>query len=309
MDKETNLLGEYLRARRELVTPEQAGIPVLGQRRVPGLRREEVAMLAGISAEYYLRLEQGRDRNPSVQVLQAIARVLRLDDDGYLLGLAADRPRRRNRRPRREAVPPSTARLVGELDLPAFVEGRYLDVLAANPLATAFSPRLAVGRNRLRDVFLDEAEAAMFPYWERTTAALVASFRNSVGTDADDPRVIELVGELSVSSPHFRRLWARHDAGNRRTTASLTFDHPQVGPITLDREKLLVNGTDGIMLVIYHAERGTESAEKLGLLASMSLRPDDPRENGDRRENGGPDGTGAAHGTGGEAAPAGSETP
>ncbi|MCO5975053.1 helix-turn-helix domain-containing protein [Actinoallomurus soli] len=276
MDREPNLLGEYLRARRELVTPEQAGIPVLGQRRVPGLRREEVAMLAGISAEYYLRLEQGRDRNPSVQVLQAIARVLHLDDDTYLLSLVAGRPRRRNRRPRREVVPSSTARLVETLGLPAFVEGRYLDVLVANPLATAFSPRLTTGRNRLRDLFLDKAEAAMFPAWEQTTAGLVASFRNSVGTDADDPRVIELVGELSVASPHFRRLWARHDAGNRRTTATITFAHPQLGAITLDREKLLVNGTDGIMLVIYHPEPGSESADKLSLLASASLQPATP---------------------------------
>ncbi|MEW2545280.1 helix-turn-helix transcriptional regulator [Streptomyces sp. NPDC047002] len=273
MDKEPNLLGEYLRARRELVTPEQAGIPVLGPRRVPGLRREEVAMLSGISAEYYLRLEQGRDRNPSVQVLESVARVLRLDDTTYLLGLVGGRPRRRRRRPQHETVPPGTAGLVRSLDLPAFVEGRYLDVLAANPLATAFSPRLVPGRNRLRDVFLDEAEAAMFPEWERTTAGLVAGFRNAVGTDADDPRVIGLVGELSVASARFRTLWARHDAGNRRTSATLTFAHPQLGPVTLGREKLLVNGTDGIMLVIYHPEPGSESADKLALLASASLKP------------------------------------
>ncbi|MEV7087923.1 helix-turn-helix transcriptional regulator [Streptomyces sp. NPDC093085] len=273
MGEKTNLLGEYLRARRDLVTPEQAGIPVLGARRVPGLRREEVAMLSGISAEYYLRLEQGRDRHPSVQVLQSIARTLLIEDETYLLGLVAVRPRRRSRRPRRETVPPSTARLVHTLNLPAFVEGRYLDVLAANALASAFSPRLAVGRNRLRDVFLDEAEAAMFPAWEGTTAGLVASFRNSVGTDADDPRVIELVGELSVASPQFRRLWARHDAGNPRTSATITFDHPQLGPVTLDREKLLINGTDGIMLVIYHPDPGSPSAEKLGLLASAALGP------------------------------------
>jgi transcriptional regulator with XRE-family HTH domain len=273
MSEEPNLLGEYLRARRELVTPEQVGIPVNGRRRVPGLRREEVAMLSGISAEYYLRLEQGRDRHPSVQVLQSIARVLQLDDDAYLLGLAADKPRRARRRPQREVVPPSIVRLVHALGLPSFVEGRYLDVLAANRWATAFSPRLTPGRNRLRDVFLDQAEAAMFPHWERTTAGLVASFRNSVGTDADDPRVVELVGELSVASPRFRQLWARHDVGTRPTAVSMTFEHPQVGPITLDREKLLLNGTNGMMLVIYHAEPGSDSADKLSLLASASLTP------------------------------------
>src|SRR6266568_4022694 len=107
MTVDANTLGEYLRARRELVTPDSVGLPQLGFRRVPGLRREEVAMLAGISADYYLRLEQGRDRNPSVQVLESLARVLRLDETGtaYLLGLAAEKPRRARRRPRRELVP------------------------------------------------------------------------------------------------------------------------------------------------------------------------------------------------------------
>ena len=278
MSEEPNLLGEYLRARRELVTPEDVGIPVIGRRRVPGLRREEVAMLSGISAEYYLRLEQGRDRHPSVQVLQSIARVLQLDDDTYLLSLAADKPRRARRRPQREVVPPSIVRLIHTLNLPSFVEGRYLDVLAANQWATAFSPRLAPGRNRLKDVFLDQAEAAMFPHWERTAAGLLASFRNSVGTDADDPRVVELVGELSVASPLFRQLWARHDVGTRRTAVAITFEHPQVGPITLDREKLLLNGANGMMLVIYHPEPGSDSAEKLSLLASASLTPAAPAD-------------------------------
>ncbi|MFD3603851.1 helix-turn-helix domain-containing protein, partial [Streptomyces sp. NPDC058656] len=159
-----NLLGDYVRARRELVTPEQVGIPAMGVRRVPGLRREEVAMLAGISADYYLRLEQGRDRNPSVQVLESLARVLRLDDDAtaYLLRLGADRTRRRQRRRRKETVPPGIAKLVAMLPLPATVEGRYFDVLAANALATALSPRLVVGANRLRDVFLDPAEQALY---------------------------------------------------------------------------------------------------------------------------------------------------
>nr|GID90498.1 hypothetical protein Ade03nite_94220 [Actinoplanes derwentensis] len=118
----------------------------------------------------------------------------------YLMGLAAPQ-RRRARRPRRENVPSGTAKLLRALPLPAFVEGRYLDVLAANPLAGALSPRLVTGGNRLRDVFLDPAEQAMFPDWERAAAALVAGFRDSVGTDTGDPRCIELVGELSLASP------------------------------------------------------------------------------------------------------------
>jgi transcriptional regulator with XRE-family HTH domain len=266
---EPNTLGEYLRARRELVTPEQAGIPVLGVRRVPGLRREEVAMLAGISAEYYLRLEQGRDRRPSVQVLEAIARVLRLDDSSYLLGLAAEAPRRKRPGARRETFPPSTARLIDALPFPAFAEGRYLDVLAANTLAGAVSPRLVPGGNRLRDVFLDEAEQDLFEDWERAAAALLAGFRRTVGSSVDDPRVVELVGELSPASPQFRRLWARHDIAER-TGAGVVLDHPSVGALHLDREKLAVSGTDGIMLVIYHARPGTGSAERLALLGSIA---------------------------------------
>jgi transcriptional regulator with XRE-family HTH domain len=283
---EPNLLGEYLRARRELVTPDQVGIPATGTRRVPGLRREEVAMLSGISAEYYLRLEQGRDRHPSRQVLEAIARVLQLDDSAHLLGLAEERPRV-IRRPRRETLPASTARLVRSLPFPAFAEGRYLDVLAANPLATAVSPRLEAGRNRLRDVFLDPAEQALFVAGERAAAALIAGFRRSVGGDVDDPRVIELVGELSVASPLFRRLWARHDVAERRG-AAVVLDHPQVGELRLDREKLAVSGTDGIMLVIYQPSPDTDSAEKLELLRTLVApeadrgpgSPDSPRDRG-----------------------------
>jgi transcriptional regulator with XRE-family HTH domain len=269
MTDEPNLLGEYLRARRELVTPEQVGIPVVGTRRVPGLRREEVAMLSGISAEYYLRLEQGRDRHPSDQVLTSIARVLQLDDEEYLRSLAAPSARRPRRQARRETVPPTTARFVAALPFPAFVEGRYLDVLVANPLAAALSPRLVVGGNRLRDVFLDQEERALFPHWDRAAQGLVAGFRQSVGSDIDDPRFIELVGELSLASPEFRRLWARHDVGPRRG-ATLTFRHPQVGDITLDREKLGVGDVPGMMLVAYHAQPGTEASEKLALLGAIA---------------------------------------
>jgi transcriptional regulator with XRE-family HTH domain len=269
MTDEPNTLGGYLRARRELVTPEQVGIPVVGVRRVPGLRREEVAMLSGISAEYYLRLEQGRDRHPSTQVIEAIARVLQLDDDAYLFSLAAEQPRRKRPKRRREVLPASTARLVDELPFPAFTEGRYLDVLAANPLAAAISPRLITGGNRLRDVFLNEAEQDLFEDWERAAAALLAGFRRTVGRSIDDPRVVELVGELSLASPEFRKLWARHDVAER-TGAQVTFDHPTVGTLRLDREKLAVAGTDGIMLVIYHAQPGTDAAERLTMLGAMT---------------------------------------
>jgi transcriptional regulator with XRE-family HTH domain len=276
MSERSNPLGDYVRARRELVTPEQAGIPVLGVRRVPGLRREEVAMLAGISADYYLRLEQGRDRNPSVQVLESLARVLRLDDaaTAYLLSLAAAEPRRRRRRPRKESVPPGVAQLVTTLALPAYVEGRYLDVLAANALATALSPRLVPGANRLRDAFLDPAEQALYPEWESAGAGMVAGFRASVGTDTDDPRFIELVGELSLASPRFSRLWARHDV-NACEGEPKRIDHPQLGVLRLNRERLGVGG--GRTLVIYHPDPGSDDAEKLTLLAAAT-QPSQDRE-------------------------------
>ena len=278
MTDEPNLLGDYLRARRELLTPEQAGIPVLGVRRVPGLRREEVGMLAGISADYYLRLEQGRDRNPSRQVLESIARVLQLDDDttAYLIGLAGPKPAR-PRRPRKEKVPPGIVKFLAAVSLPAFVEGRYLDVLAANPMAAALSPRLVAGANRLRDVFLDPAERALFVDWELASQGLVAGFRQSVGTTTDDPRFIELVGELSLASPRFRQLWARHDVASRRG-ASVRFDHPQVGALTLNREKLAVSEAPGLMLAVYHPDPGTDSADKLALLGSALLTPAEPRD-------------------------------
>ncbi|MEU5643400.1 helix-turn-helix domain-containing protein [Streptomyces milbemycinicus] len=280
MTDEPNLLGDYVRARRELVTPEQVGIPVVGVRRVPGLRREEVAMLAGISADYYLRLEQGRDRNPSVQVLESLARVLQLDDDAttYLLRLGADKPRRqRRRRPRRkETVPAGTAKLVATLPLPAYVEGRYFDVLAANALATAVSPRLTVGGNRLLDAFLDPAERALYPDWENAIVGMVAGFREAVGTDTDDPRFIELVGELSLASPRFSKLWARHDVVVCEGTTKC-IDHPQVGRLRLNQERLGIGGAAGQTLIVFHPDPGSDSADKLALLSSAIQAPAAPQ--------------------------------
>ncbi|NUP49473.1 MAG: helix-turn-helix domain-containing protein [Catenulispora sp.] len=274
---DTNALGEYLRARRELITPDSVGIPRVGIRRVAGLRREEVAMLAGISADYYLRLEQGRDRNPSVQVLESLAGVLQLDEaaTAYLMSLGCEVPRRRRRRPRKETVAPGMANLLAALALPAFVEGRYYDVLAANRLATALSPRFQAGRNRLRDMFLDPAEQSFYPDWEQSTVALVAGFRESVGTATDDPRFIELAGELSLASERFRTLWARHDVKTYQG-ASVTLDHPQLGAMTLNREKLAIGGASGQLLVLYHADLGSDTADKLNLLASIQADPPEP---------------------------------
>ena len=272
MSETTNPLGAFLRARRELVTPQQAGVPDVGVRRVPGLRREEVAMLAGISADYYLRLERGRDRNPSLQVLESIARVLQLDDAhfAHLLTLVEQAPRQYRSRPRTESPPAGALKLLDGMVQPAFIEDRYFDVLASNRLARALSPGLAVGGNQLRDLFLDPAEQALHPDWESVTECFIANLRLAVGNDITDPRFIELTGELSLASPLFRRLWARHEIRGQRGTP-IRINHPQVGEMTLNRERLSIGGAEGLMLVAYHADAGSADADKLALLASAGL--------------------------------------
>jgi transcriptional regulator with XRE-family HTH domain len=266
-DARTNRLGAYLKARRALVTPDQVGIPSGGVRRVPGLRREEVAMLAGISIDYYLRLERGRDTRPSAQVLEALARVLRLDETErrYLFELAEPAERPRRRRPAPERVPARLHHLLAAVGVPAFVEGRAFDVLAANELATALSPRLRPGQNRLRSLLLDPEEQAFHQDWTASAAGFIAAFREQAGGHADDPRFVELVGELSLSSGRFRELWARHDVRSL-DGGTTTVLHPVVGELRLHRDKLPV---DGLLLVLYYADAGSESAEKLELLASL----------------------------------------
>ncbi|MEU3421923.1 helix-turn-helix transcriptional regulator [Streptomyces murinus] len=262
-----NRLGAYLRARRELVSPAQAGLPPGGNRRVPGLRREEVALLAGISPDYYLRLERGRDKNPSPQVLESLARVLRLDDieRTYLLGLSAARPRAPRRR-RPEHVPARVHELLAHLQIPAFVEGRAFDVLAANSMAVALSPRLTPGQNRLRSLLLDPEEQAFHQDWTKATADFVAALRTTIGDDTDDPRFVELVGELALSSQRFRTLWARHDVRSL-DGGTTTVHHPVVGELRLHRDKLPV---EDVILVVYYPDRNSDSDEKLRLLAALT---------------------------------------
>src|SRR6202522_3552851 len=263
-------LGSCLRARRALVTPQQAGLPPGANRRVPGLRREEVAMLAGSSADYYLRLERGRDKNPSPQVLGSLARVLHLDEleQEYLLGLIAPRPRQQRRR-MPERVPPRLHHLLASVQVPAFVEGRTFDVLAANRLPGALSPRLQPGYNRLRSLLLDPEEQAFQQDWTRSAEGFIAAFRKSIGDDTDSPRFVELVGELALSSERFRTLWARHDVRSLEG-GTTTVNHPAVGELRLHRDKLPV---DDVLLVLYYADQGSESDEKLRLLASMAQAP------------------------------------
>jgi transcriptional regulator with XRE-family HTH domain len=276
---ESNLLGEYLRARRERIRPGDVGLPFQGDRRVPGLRREEVAQLAGISTEYYLRLEQGRNRNPSPAVLESLARALVLDQTAteHLMRLAAPRPPSARRRSPRQAVPASIRLLVETLHLPVFVEDRHFDVLAANRLAVALSPNFQTGRNRLLAAFLDPEERALFPDWDAVAAEMVAAFRASVADAADDARTVELVGELSLRSRRFRELWARHDVQPRTGMPPSRLAHPQMGELTLMREKLVISGPTGLLLVVWHPHPDSGSAEKLALLGSTTAAVASPR--------------------------------
>jgi transcriptional regulator with XRE-family HTH domain len=279
MERE-NLIGEYLRARRELVRPEDVGLPGIGnRRRVHGLRREEVALLAGVSTDYYVRLEQGRDQHPSEQVLGALARALQLDEDatGHLYRLATPPARRRRRNsPRPEKVPAGILQLIESWhETPAYVHGRYMDILAVNPMATALAPYYTVGANLVRAAFLDTRVIDLHGDRERVTETMVAGLRALVGPDVDDPRLSELVGELSVRSERFRQLWARHDVRPKRSGRS-HIDHPLVGPLELSYEKLPIPDTDRQSLVVYHAAPGSPSARGLALLATAQAGEREP---------------------------------
>ena len=266
-----NLIGEYLRARRELVRPDDVGVQDLGRRRVAGLRRAEVALRAGVSTDYYVRLEQGRDQHPSLQVLDALARALQLDEDATAhLHRLANRPTLRRRRSTRpERAPEGIVKMIQLWsETPAFVEGRYTDVLAVNSLATALAPYYVVGNNLLRATFLDPLVRQMYDDdWEQLTARAAASLRSLAGPDTDDPRLAELVGELSIRCDRFRQLWARHDSRPKRS-GSVRLEHPVVGPLELSAEKLPIADTDRQLLIIFHAEPGSRSAQALAELAS-----------------------------------------
>lgn len=262
--------GEYLRGRREQLRPEDVGLSAGDRRRVPGLRREEVALLAGISTEYYLRLEQGRDRHPSAQVLDSIGHALQLDDEAraYLLSLSQPTIVRRPRRAAETVSSGARSLIDSWTTTPAYIDGASFTVLAANPLAVALSPHFAPGENTLRALFFDPEMRTFYRDWESITANAVPYLRSMIGSDVDDPRAVSLIGELSLRSDRFRALWARQDV-RYRPSGMTRIQHPLVGPLDLSYEKLLLPGKSQV-LVAYHAEPASESAERLQLLASLT---------------------------------------
>ncbi|MFI6345682.1 helix-turn-helix transcriptional regulator [Streptomyces sp. NPDC050560] len=281
-------LSEFLRTRRARLKPSDVGLTDHSRRRrVPGLRREELAQLAGVSAAYYTRFEQGNARNVSREVLDAVSRALGLSEaeHAHLLRLAAPRPRGGRQAPPRQRVRVSVREMLTAMEgVPAYVWGRRTDVLAWNETASAlfgdWAARAPEARNWARIAFLDPASRTLFADWESKAYDVVGQLRFGAGLHADDPLLASLIGELSVKSEDFRRLWAAHDV-KRKTYGTMRFVHPLVGELTLRYETLALPGDRDQSLTAYHAEPGSPSQEALRLLASWGAdaareRPDGP---------------------------------
>ncbi|RFA18230.1 helix-turn-helix domain-containing protein [Subtercola boreus] len=272
MEHGDNALGEFLRARRSLLDPADFAVLDHGQRRVEGLRREELAFLAGVSTHYYARLEQGRARHPSRAVLDSLARALELGDEAkkHLHALAEDLPLVKVAARRNERVSPELLRLLDRWsDQPVAVIGRYRDVLTSTPLAQALNPGFAPGHNLLYEAFLSPAGEGFYVDWEIVAAGAVAGLRSSAGSDLADPQLKELVDELSRRSPEFRRIWARHDV-QERTSGTKRYLNPLVGPLTLEYQTFRVNEAPDQTLFVFFAETGSVSEQALVLLASCA---------------------------------------
>ena len=266
-------LSEFLRSRRARLKPADVGLPEYGrQRRVPGLRREELAQLAGVSVAYYIRLEQGNGRNVSLEVLNAISNALKLSETehAHLLQLAKPTRQRRST-PRRQRVRPALLRMLEAIDtVPAYVWGRRTDVLAWNRTASAlfgdWDARAPQDRNWARIVFLEPDADQLFTDWEAKAADVVGQLRLDAGRHPDDPLLAELVGELSLKSEDFRRMWAAHNVKSKGHDA-MRLTHPLVGDLTVQYETFTLPNEEQ-SLSIYHAEPGSQSDQALRLLAS-----------------------------------------
>jgi transcriptional regulator with XRE-family HTH domain len=275
-------ISEFLTSRRAKITPEQAGLPAYSRnRRVKALRREEVAMLAGISVEYYTRLERGNASGASEDVLEGIARALQLDEAerAHLFDLvrAANATSRLTRRhSSQERVRPTVQRILDSITAPAYLRNGRLDLLAANTLGLAlYAPVFEVTTgtpNMARFIFLSPSASEFFHNWESIANDAVAILRAEAGRDPYDKRLSDLIGELSTRSDEFRVGWAAHNVKFHRTGAK-TLHHPIVGDLTLDYEALDLPGDAGQRILVYSAEPGSPSQQALDLLASWSTTP------------------------------------
>ncbi|MFF7636520.1 helix-turn-helix domain-containing protein [Kitasatospora sp. NPDC008050] len=274
---------DFLTSRRARITPEQAGLPTNGgNRRVTGLRREEVALLAGVSADYYIKLERGNARGVSDSVLQALSRALHLDEAErahlFALAAAANTSARTPTRTPKPHVRPSIQRILDSMSTaPAYVRNRRLDILATNPLGKALlAPILATPRrppNVARFMFLDPTATDYYPDWERMAAGTVAILRAEAGRDPHDKALIDLVGELSTQSDLFRTHWATHNVRQHRGGVK-RLHHPVVGELTLSYEALELTADTGLTLMAYSAEPATPACDALNLLASWAATMD-----------------------------------
>jgi transcriptional regulator with XRE-family HTH domain len=284
---------EFLTSRRARITPDQAGLRTFGgTRRVPGLRREEVALLAGVSVDYYTRLERGNATGASESVLEGIARALQLDDveRAHLFDLGRARQtslRRRPRRPQQRIRPTVQQMLDAMIGVPAFVRNGRLDLLAANPLGRALysqhfdSPFQPASSARF--VFLDPRAATFYVEWERVANDIVASLHAEAGRDPYNRDLSDLVGLLSTRSETFRTLWAAHDV-RRHDTGVKRFRHPLVGELSVAYEALELAADPGLTLFVYTAEPGSKSEQALNLLASWVATPDEEDADADHQE-------------------------
>ncbi|MGW2745282.1 helix-turn-helix domain-containing protein [Streptomyces sp. NPDC001450] len=268
-------LSEFLRSRRARLKPEDVGLRDFGRhRRVPGLRREELAQLAGVSVAYYTRLEQGNGRNVSAEVLDSIARALRLTDaeHAHLTHLAKPKAHKKKPAARQQQVRGALHRLLEVMEgVPAYIVGRRAEILAWNRMAAAvfgdWSELPPAERNWARLVFLHPEYRDLFVDWEQKAIDIVCALRMDAGCYPDDPRLSALVGELSVKSDEFRRLWATHDV-KEKSHGVKRLHHPLVGDLSLNFESFRLTDDSDLGLVTYHAEPGSPSAESLRLLAS-----------------------------------------
>jgi transcriptional regulator with XRE-family HTH domain len=272
-DQQRNELGTFLRARRAVLSPEETGVSTFGkERRVPGLRREEVALLAGVSVKYYTRLEQGQSHQVSDSVLEAIAGALRLDESGrrYLARLAWP-----THLTRRHDSGPETARdslkalAEGTTDRAALILGRHMDLLGGNRLGYAlFGLRPGQEVNIFSLIFLDPVVRDLFVDWETEARNHAAFLREATGSQPDDPRLAELIGPLSIESRDFVRIWAEHPVAECGHNVH-QYNHPLVGLLTLTTETLSVPDDPGQQISFQSPEPGSDSAERLRLLDSL----------------------------------------